>query len=84
MEKGKYHMISLMWIIKQDQKTPQINKKTHIDTENRVGIARGWGMWENEVDKGVWQMETKLLVVSNAVVYMEVEMQCIHKTYIMI
>ena len=53
MEKGKYHMISLMWIIKQDQKTPQINKKTHIDTENTVGITRGWGMWENEVDKGV-------------------------------
>ena len=45
MEKDKYHMISVMWNLKKQNKPTKQNKHKLIDTENRSLVTRGEGGW---------------------------------------
>ena len=69
MEKDKYHMISLVWNIKNNLKSKWLNKPNKIkqlDTENRAAITRGEGLGMQNGIRGStlwWQRETELVVV---------------------
>ena len=49
LEKDKNHSISLMCKIQKQNKQ---NRKRLIDTENRLMVVRGEGVWRVEVKKG--------------------------------
>lgn len=54
-EKDRYHLISLMWNLRNktnEEKRDKTKQKRLLNTENKQVVARG-GRWLGEIDKGV-------------------------------